>query len=146
MNEPPVRNQTESAMAWDDLRTSPSFPAIAGGLAGAVGAAALLVLLSRRNKPKETLPAAYDANGNSMPVVYLPAPKQPRILGFTLVDILTLATIGITLYRQIQDLMQESQMKAEAEAKAEAKAQPMQPQTPPAPLPAPAQTPKPTVK
>ena len=35
MAQEPIYNQTESSMAWDDLRTSPAFPAILGGVAGA---------------------------------------------------------------------------------------------------------------
>ncbi len=104
MSLQPVKNETESAMAWDDLRTSPAFPAIVGGIAGAVGGIALMFLFSRLNKPKETLPAAYDTYGNPMNVVYLPAPKQPRLLGFTIGDLMTLATVGIGLYRQFQSM------------------------------------------
>lgn len=110
--EPPV-NQTEASLAWDDLRTSPAFPAIVGGLAGAVGGVALMFVLSRLTKPKETLPAAYDANGNPMNVVYLPAPSQFRILGFTVGDLMTLGSIGIGLYRQIQNMQRIERLETE---------------------------------
>lgn len=39
-----------------------------------------------------------------MNVVYLPAPSSPRVLGFTPGDLITLATIGISLIRQVQDM------------------------------------------
>ncbi len=92
-------------MAWDDLRTSPAFPAIVGGIAGALGGAALMVLLGGR-KSKEKLPLAYDESGNQVKVVYLPQQASPRIAGFTPTDLVTLATIGISLVRQIQDMAQ----------------------------------------
>ncbi len=101
-------------MAWDDLRTSPAFPAIIGGLAGAVGGVALMFILQRLTRPGQTLPAAYDAEGNPMNVVYLPAPQQFRILGFTVGDLITLGTLGLTLYRQVQELAQENQAKQAA--------------------------------
>lgn len=104
MTETPLRNQTESSMAWDDLRTSPAFPAIVGGLAGAVGSVALMIIFSRMNKPKENLPAAYDANGNPMNIVYLPSPQQFRILGFTIGDLMTLGSLGFGLYRQYANM------------------------------------------
>jgi len=103
-------NQTEASLAWDDLRTSPAFPAIVGGLAGAVGGIALMFIFSRLTKPKETLPAAYDANGNPMNVVYLPAPSQFRIFGFTVGELMTLATVGFSLYRQIAEFASAKEM------------------------------------
>ena len=114
MSLQPEKNETESAMAWDDLRTSPAFPAIVGGIAGAVGGIALMFLFSRLNKPKESLPAAYDSNGNPMNIVYLPAPKQPRLLGFTMGDLMALATLGIGLYRQIQSMQRIDSLEAES--------------------------------
>lgn len=96
-------------MAWDDVRTSPAFPAIVGGLAGALGGVALLFIVSRLRAPKKTLPAAYDTDGNPMNVVYLPAPAQPRILGFTLGDLVTLGTVGFSMFRQIQDMVRQQQ-------------------------------------
>ncbi len=110
----PLFNQAEGQMAWDDLRTSPAFPAIIGGLAGAVGGVALMFILQRLTRPGQTLPAAYDAEGNPMNVVYLPAPQQFRILGFTVGDLITLGTLGLTLYRQVQELAQENQAKQAA--------------------------------
>jgi hypothetical protein len=109
-----LKNQTESTMAWDDLRTSPAFPAIVGGLAGAIGGLTLMFLFSRLSKPKQKLPAAYDADGNPMNVVYLPAPPQFRILGYTFGDLVTLATAGFSLYRQIQTMARENERKAAA--------------------------------
>lgn len=100
MAQEPIRNQTESSLAWDDLRTSPAFPAIIGGLAGAVGGIALMFIFSRLNQPKENEPQAYDANGNPMNVVYLPSPRQFRILGFTIGDLMTIGSLGVGLYRQ----------------------------------------------
>jgi hypothetical protein len=102
-------------MAWDDLRTSPAFPAIVGGLAGALGGVALMILFGRRGKPKEKLPLAYDESGNQVKVVYLPAQASPRILGFTPTDIVTLATIGISLVRQIQDMAQIKNLEKDTE-------------------------------
>lgn len=103
MTQEPLRNQTESSMEWDDLRTSPAFPAIVGGLAGAVGGVALMFVLSRLvGGKKERLPAAYDTEGNPMNIVYLPPPDQLRIFGFTIADLLTLGSIGVALYRQVQ--------------------------------------------
>lgn len=90
-------------MDWDDLRRSPAFPAIVGGLAGALVGGAMMLVMRRRSAPKKTLPAAYDERGNPMKVVYLPPPKSPTLLGFTPGDVLTLGTIGLTLLRQIQD-------------------------------------------
>jgi hypothetical protein len=101
-------------MAWDDLRTSKAFPVIVGGLAGAGIGVALLFIASRLRAPKKALPAAYDANGNPMNVVYLPAPAQPRILGFTVGDLITLGTTGFALFRQVQSLRQEQALKQEA--------------------------------
>jgi len=106
MSKEPLMNQDDAQMAWDDLRTSPAFPAIVGGLAGALGGAALMFIFSRLSRPKQTLPAAYDANGNPMNVVYLPAPSAFRILGFTPGDLVALATVGLSLYRQFQELQQ----------------------------------------
>jgi len=108
INSDPIKNQTESQMDWDDIRTSPAFPAIIGGVAGAVGGVALMFVLQRLTKPKQTLPAAYDTEGNPMNVVYLPSPQQFRILGFTLGDLITLATVGLTLYRQVNEMIRES--------------------------------------
>jgi hypothetical protein len=124
-------------MAWDDVRTSPAFPAIVGGLAGAVGGIALLLIFSRLNKPKENLPAAYDANGNPMNIVYLPSPQQFRILGFTMGDLMTLGSLGFGLYRQYQNMRridalerEEQELKAQtAKLVAPLKAPPVQ--TPP---------------
>lgn len=96
-------------MAWDDLRTSPAFPALVGGLAGALGGVALIFIVSRLRAPKKTLPAAYDTNGKPMNVVYLPAPAQPRILGFTLGDLVTLGTVGFSMFRQIQEMVRQPQ-------------------------------------
>ncbi len=110
MAQEPSLNQTEASLAWDDLRTSPAFPAIVGGLAGAVGGIALMFIFSRLTKPKETLPAAYDANGNPMNVVYLPAPSQFRIFGFTVGELMTLATVGFSLYRQIAEFAGAKEM------------------------------------
>lgn len=113
-----ARNSFESSdaqMAWDDLRTSPAFPAVVGGLAGAVGGIALMLVMGRLRGPKETLPAAYDAEGNPMNVVYLPPPRSPRLLGFTPGDILTLATIGLSLVRQVQDMAHINDLKEETE-------------------------------
>lgn len=107
-------NQTEAQMAWDDLRTSPAFPAIVGGLAGALGGVALMFVLNRFNKPKEKLPAAYDAQGNPMNVVYLPPPAQFRILGFTVGDLITLATVGFSLARQVQEMARQQQLEQNA--------------------------------
>lgn len=111
MAQAPLSNKTESAMAWDDIRTSPAFPALVGGVAGAVGGVALMLVLNRLGKPKQSLPAAYDSSGNPMNVVYLPTPNQFRILGFTIGDILTLATVGFSLVRQIRDMQQENELK-----------------------------------
>jgi hypothetical protein len=94
-------------MAWDDIRSSPALPALVGGLAGALGGAALMFIASRLRGPKERLPAAYDADGNPMNIVYLPAPPSPRILGFTPGDLIALATVGFSLFRQAQDWMRE---------------------------------------
>lgn len=102
-------------MAWDDLRASPAFPAIVGGLAGAVGGAALMVLFGRRRAPKEKLPLAYDEQGNQVKVVYLPQASAKRLMGFTPTDIVTLATIGISLVRQIQDMGQIKGLKQDTE-------------------------------
>lgn len=108
MSQDPLTNQTESQMAWDDLRTSPAFPALIGGVVGALGGVALMLVVRQLTKPKQTLPAAYDTEGNPMNVVYLPAPQQFRILGFTVGDLLTLGTVGLTLYRQVNDMIRES--------------------------------------
>jgi len=99
-------NQAEAQKAWDDLRTSKAFPAIVGGLAGATIGLALLFIGSRMRAPKKSLPAAYDANGEPMNIVYLPAPSQPRILGFTVGDLIALGTAGLTIFRQMQDVVQ----------------------------------------
>lgn len=103
-------NQTESSMAWDDIRTSPAFPAIIGGAAGALGGIALILIVSQLRKPKKSLPAAYDASGNPMNVVYLPTPNQFRILGFTIGDLIALGTIGLTLFRQIREIAQQNEL------------------------------------
>lgn len=119
-NEPLSRYGSASAesdpqMDWDDLRRSPAFPAIVGGLAGALVGGAMMLLMGRRRTPKKTLPAAYDERGNPMKIVYLPPPKSPSLLGFTPGDLLTLGTIGMTLLRQIQDSrrIDEAQVNAE---------------------------------
>lgn len=106
MAQEPLFNQTEAQMAWEDLRSSKLFPAIVGGLAGASIGVALLFIAGRMRAPKKTLPAAYDANGEPMNIVYLPAPSQPRILGFTVGDLIALGTAGLTIFRQIQDVAQ----------------------------------------
>jgi hypothetical protein len=116
MAQEPLLNQTEAQMAWDDLRTSPAFPAIVGGLAGALGGAALMLIFNRLSQPKKNLPAAYDADGNPMNVVYLPAPEQFRVLGFTLGDLMSLATVGFTLFRQIKDMTQSNGLAPEGTA------------------------------
>jgi hypothetical protein len=99
-------NQAEAQKAWEDLRASKAFPAIVGGLAGASIGLALLFIGSRMRAPKKSLPAAYDANGEPMNIVYLPAPSQPRILGFTVGDLIALGTAGLTIFRQMQDVVQ----------------------------------------
>src|SRR6187401_1379983 len=104
MAQPSISKQQEAQMAWDDLRSSKAFPAIVGGAAGAAIGLALLFIGSRARAPKKSLPAAYDGNGNPMNIVYLPAPQGTRIMGFTPTDLVTLATIGISLIRQIQDM------------------------------------------
>lgn len=145
MTPEPLRNQTESSMAWDDLRTSPAFPAIVGGLAGAVGGVALMFVLSRMFAKKERLPAAYDTEGNPMNVVYLPPPEQFRILGFTIADILTLGSMGIALYRQVQNIRRIEALEAQEQ---ESNAQPvMLTSAPSAPTtPPPTELPKGAVK
>lgn len=102
-----LQKQPDGQMAWDDLRTSPAFPAIVGGLAGALGGAALMLVFNRISRRKERLPAAYDANGNPMNIVYLPASKERRLLGFAPGDLIALGTIGLALYRQLQDVKQQ---------------------------------------
>lgn len=116
MAQQPIINQTETDMAWDDLRTSRAFPAIVGGLAGAGIGIAIMVIASRLTKPKQSLPVAYDGSGNPINVVYLPAQNQFRILGFTIGDIVTLGTIGVTMVRQIQEIQREQALKHAAEA------------------------------
>ncbi|MBI4674450.1 MAG: hypothetical protein HY741_22630 [Chloroflexi bacterium] len=133
MAQEPFMNQTDAQLAWDDLRTSPAFPAIVGGLAGALGGAALMFVLSRLTKPKETLPAAYDANGNPMNVVYLPAPQQPRILGFTVGDLMTLGSIGIGLYRQVQNMRRIENLEKETQMLESEMASPAAPTLSPSP-------------
>lgn len=113
MAQEPLFEQSDAQMAWDDLRTSKAFPAIVGGLAGASVGVALMFIASRMRAPKKTLPAAYDANGNPMNIVYLPAPSQPRILGFTLGDLVTLGTVGLTMFRQMQEMVNAQQAKQE---------------------------------
>jgi hypothetical protein len=114
MEEKPKLDAPNGQMAWDDIRTSPAFPAIVGGLAGALGGLALMLISSRFRGPKQTLPAAYDADGRPMNIVYLPAPQQFRILGFTPGELITLATIGLSLYRQAQDWIRENELKQAA--------------------------------
>lgn len=104
MAQEPLFNQADAQVAWQELRASKAFPAIVGGAAGAAIGLALLFIGSRRRAPKKTLPAAYDAGGNPMNIVYLPAPQSPRVMGFTPGDLITLATIGISLIRQVQDM------------------------------------------
>jgi len=111
-----LTNPMKAQMDWDDLRTSPAFPAIVGGLAGALGGAALMLIVGRLRGPKQTLPAAYDANGNPMNVVYLPAPKSFSILGFTPGDLITLATIGVGLVRQAQEIVRAREIHQETAA------------------------------
>lgn len=115
MAQEPFFKQNDAQMAWDDLRTSPAFPAIVGGIAGALGGAALMVLFGRRGKKQEKLPLAYDENGNHVKVVYLPQTSSPRIAGFTPTDLITLATIGISLVRQIQDMAHIKGLEKETE-------------------------------
>jgi hypothetical protein len=117
----PKKNSTEAQMAWDDLRTSQAFPAIVGGLAGAGISLGVMLIYSQLNKPKKPLPAAYDADGNPMNVVYLPPPKQFRVLGFTLGDMITLGTIGLALFRQIQDMQMIKKKEQEADVAEEQK-------------------------
>jgi hypothetical protein len=113
MAQDPLTNSTETQLAWDDIRTSRAFPAIVGGLAGAGISVAVWLIASQLNKPKKNSPAAYDADGNPMNVVYLPTPQQFRILGFTIGDLLTLGTVGLALVRQIQDMKQMQKMDTE---------------------------------
>lgn len=114
MAETPIQNQTENSMAWDDLRTSPAFPAIVGGLAGAIGGIALMFLFSRLTNAKKNSPAAYDADGNPMNIVYLPPPEQFRVLGFTVGDLMTFGGLGIGLYRQYRKLRRANALELEA--------------------------------
>lgn len=95
-------NMQDTQATWNELRSSRIFPAIVGGLAGAAIGVAVMFVVNRRSQPKKKLPAAYDAEGNPMNVVYLPAPKQPQVLGFTLGDLIGLGMTGMTLFRQIQ--------------------------------------------
>lgn len=111
--EPFFKNQN-TQMAWDDLRTSPAFPAIVGGVAGALGGVALMVLFGRR-KTKEKLPLAYDENGSQVKVVYLPQSSAPRLWGFTPTDLITLATLGISFVRQIQDMGKIQELEQDTE-------------------------------
>jgi hypothetical protein len=105
-----IKNQAKDAqMAWDDLRTSPAFPAIVGGLAGALGGAVLILIASQMRGTKKNEPAAYDSEGNPMNVVYLPPPKSFNLLGFAVGDLITLATIGAGLFQQIQAMRQTNQ-------------------------------------
>ncbi|MDL1895215.1 hypothetical protein FBQ82_03010 [Anaerolineae bacterium CFX7] len=104
MEQLPTRNQTENALAWDDLRTSPAFPAMIGGLAGAVGGIALMFIFSRLKRPKMNEPQAYDANGNPISVVYLPSPQEFRILGFTIGDLMTVGSLAFGMYRQYHNM------------------------------------------
>lgn len=121
MAQEPLYNQSDAQMAWDDLRTSRAFPAIVGGAAGAAIGLALLFIGSRVRAPKQKLPAAYDANGSPVNVVYLPAEKSTRIMGFTPTDLITLATVGISLIRQIQDMGQIKDLQQETEIKEDQK-------------------------
>lgn len=132
---PPRVNQTETEMAWDDLRTSRAFPAIVGGVAGAAIGVGLMLVANQLRKPKTSSPAAYDANGNPMNVVYLPTPNQFRILGFTVGDLIALATIGMTMARQIQEMRRVEGV----EDALEAHGIPV-PTAPPPPLPDPVQS------
>lgn len=116
MAQEPIRNQTEDSLAWDDLRTSPAFLAIVGGLAGAVGGIALMFIFSRLNQPKENEPQAFDANGNPMNVVYLPSPRQFRILGFTIGDLMTIGSLGVGLYRQYLNMKRIDALEQERQA------------------------------
>lgn len=132
----PTINQTEMDMAWDDLRTSRAFPAIVGGLAGAAIGVAIMIIANRLAKPKKSLPLAYDGSGNPVNVVYLPAQNQFRILGFTVGDIVTLATVGVTMARQIREMQREqAAQSALEEERAVASTLPPPPveQIPPAP-------------
>lgn len=104
MAREPLFDVNDPQGAWDELRSSRAFPAIVGGLAGAAISVAVMFVANRMSQPKKTLPAAYDTEGNPMNVVYLPAPPQPRILGFTLGDLFTLGMTGLTMFRQVQGL------------------------------------------
>lgn len=104
MGQEPFFNMQDSKATWDELRSSRIFPAIVGGLAGAAIGVAVMFVANRRSQPGKKLPAAYDAEGNPMNVVYLPAPKQPQILGFTLGDLFALGMTGLTMFRQMQAL------------------------------------------
>lgn len=117
MAQEPIYKQKDAQMAWDDLRTSKAFPAIVGGAAGAAIGLALLFIGSRARAPKKTLPAAYDSSGNPMNIVYLPAPQSFKILGFTPGDLITLATIGLALVRQVQDMGKIQDLEQDVEIK-----------------------------
>lgn len=134
MAQEPFIDSKNAQMAWDDLRTSPAFPALVGGVAGIVGGLALMFIASRVRRRKETLPAAYDAQGNPMNIVYLPSPQQFRILGFTVGDLITLTTVGFSLFRQARELMRENELKQALE---EMPAPSQLPPPPSAPAPAP---------
>lgn len=133
MAQDPFSNQTESSMAWDDIRTSQAFPAIVGALAGAAIGVGMMFIANRLSQPKRSSPAAYDANGNPMNVVYLPTPNQFRILGFTVGDLLTLATVGVSLARQMQEIAKTQKLDQQAR---ELQEQPQLLMPPPVPPPA----------
>lgn len=115
MVKQPSMHRQEPQVAWDDLRTSPSFPAIVGGVAGAVGGMALMVIVNRLGKPKQKYPVAYDESGNQVKVVYLPQPRGTTIAGFAPTDLITLATIGISLVRQVQDMLKIKDLEQDTE-------------------------------
>jgi hypothetical protein len=115
MIKQPSLNRTEPQIAWDDLRTSPSFPEIVGGVAGAVGGVSLMFIFSRLGKRKEKYPVAYDEIGNQVKVVYLPQSRGTTIAGFAPTDLITLATIGISLVRQIQDMIKIKDLEQDTE-------------------------------
>lgn len=90
-------------LAWEEFRSSPAFPALVGGLAGALGGAALVFLLGRLRGGKPVRAEAYDEEGHPLRIVYLPAPKPFTILGFTPGELFKLVMVGSSLVRQVQE-------------------------------------------